>query len=79
MRLEEIKFEDSEEGRIKAIQGCEGEEVIVNDEHKDWIHGILLRSAAPGAYRIKSKNPDKEERLSYHDLQTLLKVVPYNR
>jgi len=42
MIIEEILLEDNEADKKEKIQNYLGREVIVNDEHNLWKHGVLM-------------------------------------
>ena len=41
MILEEIKFDDTSEGKREAIMNNLGQQVILKDFHKSWCHGKI--------------------------------------
>jgi len=92
MVIEEIVFGTDIKDKQKAIQDNFGKEVILNDFHNLWCHGILLKDGSDNVvYRMNILNETNRERmekykreevrepkrLHYHDLKQLLILKPY--
>jgi len=73
MIIEEILLEDNETDKREKIQANLGREVILNDGHNLWVHGILLTEGSDDqVYQINMFNAIGKRQLHYHDLNQLL-------
>ncbi len=73
MILKEIALGQTEESKKDAIQKNLGEQVILNDDHNNWCHGVLLNeSYFQDVYQMKIVDARKNKQLHYHDLNQLL-------
>jgi len=72
MRLVEIAIEDQKEAILKRI----GKEVIINDDHRPWRHGIIQGDPQFDVYQLALTSEEYILRLHYHDLKNLLEVYP---
>lgn len=75
MILEEIKFDDTTEGKRKAILDNLGREVILKDFHHSWCHGKIREMwYSSSVYQMDIYDGRKEARFHYHDLEKLIVV-----
>jgi hypothetical protein len=74
MILEEVVLEDDNEyAQRKAVQDNLGQQVILNDEHEHWVHGVIQNQGYDHeVYTIKIADGRKERELHYHDLNQIL-------
>ncbi len=69
MRLREIILDDQKQ----AVSSNLGKEVILNDEHRLWQHGILQEDGHPQiTYKLELLDREETLILHYHDLLVLL-------
>ncbi len=87
MNVEEISLKD-DVNKKKKIEENIGKEVILNDEHRGWKHGILMKEEGMGAgdfqfnpsgerYNLKLIKHKEKLLLCYNDLNQLLVLTPY--
>ena len=73
MRLVEITISDQKEAILKRV----GEEVILNDAHYKWRHGILQKDPREhDTYQLKLISEKFYLTLNYNNLNSLLEVSP---
>ena len=80
MIIEEIVLGGDIKDKQKAIRDNIGKEVILNDFHNNWCHGILLKEDEDDrevVYQINILNAKGARQLHYHDLKQLLILKPY--
>lgn len=78
MIVEEIVLKKNEDDKRDKIQKNLGKEVILNDNHNRWMHGVLLIGGNDsGVYQIKILHTNEKKQLHYHDLNQLLVLNPY--
>ena len=75
MILKEIVLGKTEESKRDAIQKYSGRQVILNDAHENWAHGVLLKDRHDSkAYQMKIADGRRERQLRYYDLNQLMVV-----
>ena len=79
MRLYEVNI-SKEGGAENVLKKYMGDEVILEDAHEYWCHGVLAKPGISGDYCIKLADGEvKLERshldLNFHDLKHLLLVL----
>jgi len=75
MILREIVLEETEKSKRDLIQRNLGKQVILNDEHNDWCHGVLLREGHDNeVYQMQIADGRGKRRLYYHDLKQFLLI-----
>ena len=73
MILEEITLGQTEESKKDAVQKNLGQQVILNDNHNGWCHGVLLNERYDNeVYQMKIADGRGKRQLHYHDLNQLL-------
>ena len=78
MILEEITLGKDNDSKRKAIQDNLGQQVILNDFHQNWAHGVLLKEGYDNeVYRIKIADGKGQRQLHYNDLNQLLVIRNY--
>ena len=76
MRLEEITLNKDIESKRKAIRDNLGRQVLLNDSHEKWCHGVLLGEDCKDVlYSIKIADIRELKSLYYHDLNQLLIIL----
>ena len=74
MILEEVAL-TTDDSKRTAIQGYFNHEVILNDEHEGWCHGIVLNERHDNeVYQLKILDGRRQRQMHYHDLNQLLVV-----
>lgn len=77
MIVEEIVLGKSVSSKQEAIRKNLGKEVILNDAHNSWCHGILLGEKGDNmTYHIKILSARGERRFDYSNLNQLLLLTP---
>ena len=87
MNVEEISLGDDADKK-KKIEENIGKEVILNDEHHSWKHGILMKEEGIGdgdfqfnpsgeRYQLKLIKHKEKLLLCYDDVKQLLVLTPY--
>ena len=75
MILEEITLGQTTEDKKDAVQKNLGQQVILNDDHNDWCHGVLLNERYDNeVYQMKIADGRGQRQLHYHDLNKLLVI-----
>ncbi len=75
MILREIVLGQTEESKRDAIQKNLGKQVILNDDHNDWCHGVLLNDKYDNeVYQMKIADGRGQRQLHYHDLNQMLVI-----
>jgi hypothetical protein len=78
MILEEIKFDNTEEDKKKAILENIGREVIIKDFHHSWCHGKINEMwHESSVYAMVLYDGRKAGTFHYHDLEKLIVVGKY--
>ena len=73
MILEEIKFDDTIEGKRKAIMDSLGQQVILKDFHSSWCHGRIRDIGYDSSvYEMIIYDGRKAGQFHYHDLEQLI-------
>ncbi len=73
MILEEIALGKTKDSKRDAIQKNLGQQVILNDDHESWCHGVLLNQGYDTeVYQMKIADGRQQRQLHYHDLNKLL-------
>ncbi|MFH1238286.1 MAG: hypothetical protein ABIH79_02010 [archaeon] len=76
MILEEITLGKDVDSKRKVIQDNRGKQVIINDLHENWAHGVISWSGFDNeVYQMYIADGRGERQLHYHDLNQLL-VLP---
>ncbi|MBU2104808.1 MAG: hypothetical protein KKF67_03475 [Nanoarchaeota archaeon] len=75
MILKEITLGQTEESKKDVVQKNLGQQVILNDDHNDWCHGVLLNERYDNeVYQMKIADGRGQRQLHYHDLNQLLVI-----
>jgi len=75
MRLKEITLGETRESKEYAVQKNLGRQVILNDDHHDWCHGVLLNEGYDKeVYQMEIVDGGGQRQLHYHDLNQLLVI-----
>jgi len=75
MILREIVLGQTEESKREAVQKNLGQQVILNDYHNNWCHGVLLNERYDNeVYQMKVADGRGQRQLHYHDLNQLLVI-----
>ena len=78
MILKEIVLGKTEDSKRNAIKDNLGQQVILNDDHNDWCHGLLLKEKFDNqVYQMNIADGRGKRQLHYHDLNQLL-VIRYH-
>ena len=73
MILREIVLGQTEDSKREAVQKNLGQQVILNDGHEEWCHGVLLEKGYDNeVYQMKVADGRGQRQLHYHDLNQLL-------
>jgi hypothetical protein len=74
MMLDEIALTD-DDSKKKAIQKYFNHEVILNDFHEEWCHGVILTERHDNeVYQLKILDGRRQRQMHYHDLKQLIVV-----
>ena len=75
MILREIVLGQTEESKREAVQKNLGQQVILNDYHNNWCHGVLLNERYDNeVHQMKVADGRGQRQLHYHDLNQLLVI-----
>jgi len=75
MILQEIVLGKTEESKRDAIRENLGEQVILNDDHNNWCHGIILNKGYDNkVYQMIIADKWGQIQLHYNDLNQLLVI-----
>jgi len=78
MILKEIVLGKTEEDKREVIKKNLGQQVILNDEHFGWLHGVLLNEKYDDeVYQMKISDGRGQRQFHYDDVNQLL-VIKYN-
>ncbi|PIX28083.1 MAG: hypothetical protein COZ66_01445 [Candidatus Huberarchaeum crystalense] len=78
MILREIVLGQTEDSKREAVQKNLGQQVILNDDHEEWCHGVLLTERYDNeVYQMKVADGRGQRQLHYHDLNQLLVIANY--
>jgi hypothetical protein len=78
MIIEEIILGEKTQDKQKAIRSNLGKEVVLNDFHNSWLHGVLLKEEEDNeVYQINLFHRTKQ--LHYHNLKQLLVLTPLQK
>lgn len=73
MILREILLGKTEESKREAVQKNLGQQVILNDAHEQWCHGVLFTNGNDNeVYQMEIADGRGQRQLHYHDLNQLL-------
>jgi len=75
MILEEITLGQTEESKKDTVQKNLGQQVILNDDHNGWCHGVLLTERYNNeVYQMKIADGRRQRQLHYHNLNQILVI-----
>ena len=76
MILREIVLGETEDSKREAVRKNLGQQVILNDCHEEWCHGVLLTEGCDNkVYQMDIADGRRKRQLHYHDLNQLLVIV----
>ncbi|MEK6892884.1 MAG: hypothetical protein AABX07_01645 [Nanoarchaeota archaeon] len=75
MILSEIVLGKTSDSKREAVQENLGQQVIINDTHNSWCHGVILKEGYDNeVYQAQLKDERGKMQFHYHDLNTLLRI-----